>query len=492
MNNPLNYFRSDTAKLQARIDGLETALTSFKTDGLQNVLTNLGVFGKGRTPSTSFNCPNLLTAETLNNIYRGDGFGKKIVDIYANEMTRQWITLLNDPNDKMLNYLKNIKAKSSINAAIKWSRLYGGAVIFMMVDDGQEWDKPININTVRSIDKLAVYDRTQITVQQYYSDVSQRKTYNEPELYSIQQNIKATSGFQGTNLIIHESRILRFDGDLLPNSIASAQFGWGDSVLQGCYNQLINMLQSFDYGSELLHDFVVSVIKIAGMANLLLTPKGDAKIQKRLNLTAQTRSINNIVVLDKDDEYDKKMSAIGGLSELIDKFISALSAVTGIPQLVLMGESPSGLAATGDNNIRNWYDSIKSEQEEILTDPINCLLEVIKLARDSGVNKASEVNFVFNPLWQHTVQEIVTTQYTKAQTDQIYIQNGVYSPDAAREHLIAGKDRFEPEILEKNKDPSYSDISQAEDVPEVIPEVIPEGENAEEENGEDKENDDGK
>jgi len=167
--------------------------------------------------------------------------------------------------------------------------------------------------------------------------------------------------------------------------------------------------------------------------------------------------------LDGADEYEKKPSSIGGLPELLDKFVGALSAVTGIPQIVLMGDTPSGLNSTGDNDVRNWYDSVKSQQEDILTDPINKLLTVIKSARDSRVKPDAKSAFVFNPLWQHSRQEIVAMQNQKAQTDQIYIQNGVYTPEAAHQHLIAGKVEYDPLILDQNKDPSFSDLNDGND-----------------------------
>lgn len=462
MNKPINDDVA-TKKLQTKVDALEKQLKSFKTDGLKNVLTNLGVFGKGRTPSTSFAATTQLTANELNNIYRGDGFGKKIVNIYANEMTRQWISIVGDPSNNLQDYLTKLKAKTKINDAIKWARLYGGAIVFMMIDDGQEWSKPVNFRTIRSLEKLAVYDRTQTQITQYYADPSQPSLYNEPAIYTISQNIKATNTLTKSILDIHESRILRFDGEMLPNTLSSDNDGWGDSVLQPIYNQFINMLQAYDYGSEMLHDFIISVIKITGMANLLSSTGGDKKIQHRLDLTAQTRSINNIIVLDGADEYEKKPSSIGGLPELLDKFVGALSAVTGIPQIVLMGDTPSGLNSTGDNDVRNWYDSVKSQQEDILTDPINKLLTVIKSARDSRVKPDAKSAFVFNPLWQHSRQEIVAMQNQKAQTDQIYIQNGVYTPEAAHQHLIAGKVEYDPLILDQNKDPSFSDLNDGND-----------------------------
>ena len=43
--------------------------------------------------------------------------------------------------------------------AIKWSRLYGGALIVMIVDDGRYLEDPLDWEEVKELEELMLYER---------------------------------------------------------------------------------------------------------------------------------------------------------------------------------------------------------------------------------------------------------------------------------------------------------------------------------------------
>jgi len=417
-----------------------------KNDNLVNAVSNFGVLGKAKNPASNFGAPRSLSAEDLENIYQGEGFGKKVVDVYANTMTREWFTIKGDPEDLLLKYLAQIKTKESFNHAIKWSRLYGASVILMLINDGGMPEDPVNIGTIKSVDELRVIDRTQLSVAteaDLYTDPTQTK-FGLIRVYTItpaQTMSTRGVGLNATSYRVHESRILRFDGEILPNRLMIKNDYFGASVYIAIYQYLRNLATSYEMSSEILHDYVISVITMKNLSQILSRPDGDAAIKTRAEIISYCKSVINGIILDADGEsYNKITTSLSGISELIDRFGLALSGAAGIPYVLLMGDSPSGLNATGDSELRSWYDSIANEQHEIMTDPLSTLISYVLASRNNPLNgkKIDDLEIVYNPLWQIDEPTLIDMRNKQSQTDQIYIENGVATGGEIRVSRFGG------------------------------------------------------
>lgn len=394
-------------------------------DGIINVLTGLGVSGKDRTASLRFLGTSKLDPITLENIYTSDGFGKRIIDLVANEMTRQWIEVSGDPEGYIVAKLEEINAKEKITNLIRWARLYGGAVIVIGADDGQDLDQPLNEAAIQSVDFLHVFDKNQVSWSptDLYNNPMNPK-YGLPELYTL------TPYYGGVPFRVHESRILRMDGESIPNRLLFSNNGWGYSVLQACYDQIKALSSSYKATSNIIEDFIQTILSVNNLGDMLAAGQ-DELIKKRLNIIDLSRSVANTILLDGDESYQKQASSVGGLDALIDRFAVALAAVTGIPYTLLMGKSPAGLQATGDADMRIFYDLIKAEQEDKLKPLLERLIKLIILSGELDMEELDLDNWsiVFKPLWQLTEQETATLRKTIAETDQIYVNTGVLDPN---------------------------------------------------------------
>ena len=52
-----------------------------------------------------------------------------------------------------------------------------------------------------------------------------------------------------------------------------------------------------------------------------------------------------------------EVGSLTGVTEVMDRMINMVAAVSGIPVTVLMGQAPAGLnATTSESDIRSWYD----------------------------------------------------------------------------------------------------------------------------------------
>jgi hypothetical protein len=108
---------------------------------------------------------------------------------------------------------------------------------------------------------------------------------------------------------------------------------------------------------------------------------------------------------------------------------------------LLYGTSPAGLNATGESDIRLWYDNVHGrEQNGKLRDPIEYLTELILASAEgpTGGQVTDDWALQFNSLFQQSDEEIATTRRTQADTDRAYIDTGVLTPAEVRESRFGG------------------------------------------------------
>lgn len=394
------------------------------SDGWKNLLTSLGA-KKDRTTNTTHGTGAILGQTDFENLYRFTGFAKKVIDIPAYEMTREWIAIENDTDNLGEKALAKLKAKTALRDCIKWGNLYGGAICIIGIDDGNGLDQPVNESGIRNVAWLRVYDRYQVTWTT--ADINKDPDsafFGEPEFYTVQAYTT------GTSFRVHASRVLRYDGADIPDRARTRNNGWGDSFLQAVYDELRHYGVVNQSVVSIVEDFVQTILNIDNLTHMIANGEEEV-VKKRMDILDMSRSVNNTILLDGEEKYTKQASTVTGLDALMAQFALALSGVTGIPVTKLFGQAPAGLNATGESDIRNFYDDIKSKQEEVLLPMLQTLHRYIMLSRDMGykgtINK--DANIVFNPLWQLTDQQDADWKYKIAQTDEIYVRNAVLSPE---------------------------------------------------------------
>ena len=81
-------------------------------------------------PAERFNRQQLIE------LYRADGLARRIVEIPAKDMVREWFEIDGDPDGIITDKLGTLKSKKIFKEALFWSRLFGGSVITMLIKDG--------------------------------------------------------------------------------------------------------------------------------------------------------------------------------------------------------------------------------------------------------------------------------------------------------------------------------------------------------------------
>jgi hypothetical protein len=424
--------------------GRQSNLQSRNYDGWLNILTGLGMQGYDKKEHTRFQGDIKLGEAELRDILTYNGLGKRIINLKAEDMLRNWYTIEGDTDNLIPNYYSQIKGKDNGNGkreiyrALKWARGYGGALVVIGAMDGRDLTEPLDENNIQNVEFLHAFHRFRVSRVQYYLDAS-KSNYWETEIYMV--NPVRGAGYQ-----VHESRCLIFDGEEVPPEIRLMNYGWGDSVIQAIYSGLRGMGESYAGCEHIIQEYILTYLQITGLANLLASGN-DKDIMTRLNLMDMSKHSMNTVLLDKDEAINRISASVSGLPDLVGKLIQRVSSESGYPVRKLFGEVNVG-SSLGNNNegdMEDYYASVKSEQEEKLTGPLERLSRIIMLSKNGPTKgqeikpkEASEWKVCFPPLKVESQAQIVEQRGKQAEIDAKYIEAGVLDPMEVRDSRFGG------------------------------------------------------
>jgi phage-related protein (TIGR01555 family) len=462
-STPLTYIQEQKSLIQRVKQVNNDNFVKVRTDGWMNVLTGLGVCGRDKKQSAFFRITNIFNRAELDQMYRSDGVLRLIIDIFAQEMIRQGYEIEGDSEGKITGKLEELKCNEAMTNLIKWARLFGGSVCIMGIADGLPLDQPVDERAIRDVQWLRVFDRYQAYSRDgtFESDLNS-PNYGFPNVYTINDNRT------GAIFFVHYSRILRMDWNVLPPRWQNFNQGWGDPLVQTIYEELRNYQTCFSNTATMMQDFVNGVLKVPNLSAIMASQCGDEKVIQRLNILNLSKSTTNTMILDGDETYEKITTNVSGIAELLDRFMLALSAVTRVPVSLLFGRSAAGLNSTGDNDVRNFYDAVKQDQESKLRGVLEKLIRYIMISKDGPFNgvQPESWSLQFVPLWQNTEEQESLIRRTVAETDAIYIDRGVLTPEEVAVSRFGGdKWSMNTEIdlaARERMDPTQNEIAELE------------------------------
>jgi phage-related protein (TIGR01555 family) len=361
----------------------------------------------------------------------------KIVEAYADEMLRAGFELrvreATDKNldakgiaEKMHSKWEELGLTPALWDAISYERAYGGAAILLGVNDMQvSWQLPLNLKTVTSFDFLTTLQPDELIPETYYENPTAPK-YGQVELWRLRPHGVGRGGFISEQLI-HETRLILFPGIRVSRKRGDQPYeGWGDSVLSRVRRVLFDFGVAWSAAGYLMRDFAQGVYKMKDF-DIMAAENNTTAVKARLQALEMGRSFSRIVVVDKEDDFQRQQTPISGMPETLDRFAVRIAAAGDIPVTRLMGQSPAGLNATGNADIRFWYDKIAGLQDRKLRPRLEYIAQVTFAALK--IKEPEHWSFRFRPLWQATEKEMAEARMIQAQADSINITNCVLSAE---------------------------------------------------------------
>ena len=436
------------------------AVRPHREDGYVNLLNKYGT-KQDNSEAYKFEREPVIPDMQLTGLYEGNGLFSKIIDTPAEEALKHGFDL-NLKSDELNAFvedaLDDLEWEERAATAIKWTRLYGGALIVMLIDDGRGLEEPVDWEHIRSIDELRVYERS--IVQPDYASLYQQdyggkgvgnrvSKFGQPEYYYV-------SSIYGS-FKVHESRCLVFRNGVLPEQTSNATYlFWGMPEYVRIRRALRETVTAHTDSVKLLERSVQAIYSMKGLASLLTTDDGENQVLKRLQLVDTSRGLLNSIAIDSEGEqYDFKTFQFSGVKDVIDATCNMLSALTNIPQTILFGRSPAGMNATGDSDFESYYNFVEKIQRLMLKRNLRTLLDVVFRAGIASGDVAEEPDYKleFKPLWSLSDTEQATVDQTKAQTAlvkaqtaQAYVDMQALDPTEVRRRL-ASDEEFDVEDI---------------------------------------------
>lgn len=399
-------------------------------DSWRNTVTNTGTnYGKTATRFTP-GLADYLDDETLGRLYELDGMAARIVDAVPKHAMRHppRFACADTAVTAAVNArLEDLGAWAAMQEAWAWARLYGGAAVVVGADDGRETQLPIDMKGLRAVRFLVTADRRDLQPRHWYENKADRQ-YGTPSVYSLLRQGGVSSDYAP----VHATRVLRFPGVPTTKRRRQELQGWDDSVLQRVHVELQAVRSAFAGAGNLIQEASVVTVGVKGLMGLMASDPTDI-LKTRFDVMQRMFGIGRWLMHDADGETVSRLEvgALTGVVDVMDRFVNFLSAVSGIPVTVLMGQAPAGLNATGEADMENWYDEVGAERTRVLQPRAEQLVRMLLRSSD-GPTKGIEPEgwrLDMPPLRQATAAQKSDERAKQATTDAIYIDKGVLTPE---------------------------------------------------------------
>lgn len=364
-------------------------------DSLTNLVSGLGT-DRDKASDARYSL-DLQSRHDLLVAYKSSGLVRRVVNLKAEDSCREWREWQGDQDQ-----ISSIEAEEKrhdlqrkVLRARKMARLFGGAALLIGTGDKNLSD-PLDPATVargglRYITLLTVDDVSAAGLQ----DDPTLPGFGEPEYWTLRGGIQ-----------VHPSRLALFHGqEPMYDFGMDVTPGFGDSVLRGGLKAVQDVDAAAANILSLLYEAKVDVFKIPDlMLNLRQRgPEYANEVIRRLTLAATAKGINGALLMDAQEEYEQKTATLTGLDNVAYMFMQRCSAAHGYPMTLLFGMSAGGLNASGEIDIRGYYDAVKVEQTLGMEPAVSVLDEC--LIRSALGDRPEEVHFNWRPLWQPSTKE---------------------------------------------------------------------------------------
>jgi phage-related protein (TIGR01555 family) len=300
-------------------------------------------------------------------------------------MTPGWYRFSAPLSGEALESLRRLEARHDVRReitdAVRWARLYGGALALMVLRGEEDrLEEPLDMDLLLPdcFRGLLVLDRAQgiRPSMELVSDLDD-PDFGLPESYTVDLDLEKCR-----TAVLHHSRVLRFVGRELPRMETVREDYWGASEMEHIYDELLKRSAASANIAQLLFQANVTTLKMSDYGDML----GDGTEEQRRNveyamgMENRFRTSFGIQLLSRDDSLENHTYSFTGLGEIYEQFMMDMAGAAEIPATKLFGRSPQGMNATGESDLRNYYDMIASLQERLLRPALEKLLPVMAVS----------------------------------------------------------------------------------------------------------------
>lgn len=355
---------------------------------------------------------------------------RKPVEIVAEHVTRKFIELKGEDEARLAElyqHMDKFKLQSVFRQAAEQDGFFGRSHVFFDFGDqfgSDELATPLLLTPEKigkgSLRSVLAVEAMWCYPADYEAQNPLSKNFYNPEIWYV----------MGQR--VHRSRLVPIVGREVPDMLKAAYAFGGLSMTQMGKPYVDNWLRTRQSVSDLLHSFSTMVLK-TDMSSVLQGGCSSGTIA-RAQLFTQFRDNRGLMVLDKNAEDLENVSTpLSNLSELQQQSQEQQASVFGVPLVILLGITPSGMNASSDGEVRTFYSAMNAYQERVFRDPVQHALNVLQLDLWGEIDP--DITFIFPTLWDMDEKQRAEINKINADADAIYIDQGVVSQEEVRERL---------------------------------------------------------
>lgn len=403
-------------------------------DVFSNPLFRLGYGSQSPLEATEYPLTRMTdNYALLNSLYRDNWVVQNVVGLMVDDMLREWYklkgTITPEMRDSLDRLERETRLRGRLNDGLRWGRLYGGAAGLMMIKGQEDLSKPLDLDMVfpGSFQGLYILDRWMgITTT---NGLVMEAGEPVPEYYSI------TDAKGHTAAQVHHSRVIRFTGRDLPEIERQSEMYWGESEVEALYKEVVAHDNVSANMAALTFQANINTMEVKGLEQLFSI--GSSQAQKRFWNTVQNQSVLRsnfgIQLVEEGTKLTNTQYTFTGLQEVYESMALNLCGASHYPMTKLFGRSPAGMNATGESDLRNYYDYVDSQREAKLRPALQKLLPVLAMSAWGYI--PDDLDFSFPPLWTPTAMETAEIALKKAQAIRDTFQAGLFQADTAMKEL---------------------------------------------------------
>lgn len=437
-------------------------------DAFSNMLFRLGYGSQSPLEATEYPLTRMTdNYALLNSLYRDNWVVQNVVGLMVDDMLREWYKLKGDITPEMQDALDRVERKTRlrarVNEGLRWGRLYGGAAGLILIRGQEDLSRPLDLDMVYpgSFQGLYILDRWQGVTPNMGLVFEGGEPV--PESYSI-------TDAQGHTVVnVHHSRLVRFTGRDLPYLERVAELYWGESEVEALYKEVVAHDNVSANMAALTFQANINTMEVKGLEQLFSI--GSSQAQRRFWNVMQAQSVlrSNFgtQLVEEGTKLTNTQYTFTGLQEVYESMCLNLCGASHYPMTKLFGRSPAGMNATGESDLKNYYDYVDSQREAKLRPALQKLLPVLAMSAWGFV--PDDLDFTFPPLWTPTAKEVAEIAKTKSEAIVAGYQAGLMNVDTAQKELKKLEDEtgmfgsISDEEIAANAGRSYSEAVSLHD-----------------------------
>ena len=243
---------------------------------------------------------------------------------------------------------------------------------------------------------------------------------------------------------------------------------WGESEVEALYKDVVAHDNVSANMAALTFQANINTMEVKGLEQLLSLSSPD--VQRRFWNTMQAQSVLRsnfgVQLVEQGNKINNTQYTFTGLQEVYESMCLNLCGASHYPMTKLFGRSPAGMNATGESDLKNYYDYVDTLRESRLRPVLEKLLPV--LARSAGI-QLEDADLSFPPLWTPTAKETADIAKIKADSIVSAFQSGLLDVPAAQQELRRLSDEtgmfgsITDEAIAANAGKTYQDVTAMRD-----------------------------